>query len=322
MIPKPFVSGMIGSASDRGLQQYRKDDPHSWYGYRTSLLNESPIMSFHPFSLMPPLIKETAEVLFNYDTFRGRDIVPDYLRTKYPESPLEWYDDNTAKWAKFFSEIAAPIVEMSPKKIEHFFRGPGGTVGGIFLDSLEGGITTVGEGTGLIKENPSRLPKEIAEYPIVKGVLLKTYPSMGRDMDYVSALTEKVTSIKTEYDDAKKGNRPSARAVDTTVRRIKAQLDGFNEHYITARGAIKKIKADRTMSDAVKAGHIEQQMEEVIKHLRRTVKAVDSAAGGNAEEYIKSLKYINSDILFKRDKYAPPPPPGNGNNYELSPPPQ
>ena len=77
----------------------------------------------HPIELLPYPLKPITEQMLNYDTFRRRDIVPDYVAT--PGAPQYEYFYNTPEVLKSLGAVTG----QSPLRIQKLIRDFGGTFG-------------------------------------------------------------------------------------------------------------------------------------------------------------------------------------------------
>lgn len=79
-------------------------------------------------------IPATGEVLMNYDTFRGRDITPHYVKRK----PAEFrYDNYTSSMSKAIGQVTGRYLGISPLQVEHILDESSGGVYGRINDMWE-----------------------------------------------------------------------------------------------------------------------------------------------------------------------------------------
>lgn len=110
-IPKPFELAMVSNAVERGLEAASGDGAATGRFLRGVAFNLSPPTS-------PPLFTLGFEVPNNIDTFTGRPIVPDYMRSLPPELQ---YDNTTSSIAKWMGDT----FDWSPMVIDHVLSGLG-----------------------------------------------------------------------------------------------------------------------------------------------------------------------------------------------------
>lgn len=118
-IPKPFGEGMLFASLPTRMIDYSfgydKDALKEWGG---RMLHDSLTQYANPVELITNVqaAKPIWELTANYDSFRKRDIVPDYMRNLKPE---DQYDKGTSEFAKGLGRL----IGVSPKKIDHAGRG-------------------------------------------------------------------------------------------------------------------------------------------------------------------------------------------------------
>ncbi len=73
--------------------------------------------------VVPQFMKPASEVTYNYSTFRGKSIEPEYMRDR---EKSQRFDENTSELAK---KIGEHTDTLSPLQIDHLLRGYGGALG-------------------------------------------------------------------------------------------------------------------------------------------------------------------------------------------------
>lgn len=186
-IPKPFELAMVSNAVERGLEAASGDSAATGRFLRGVAFNLSPPTS-------PPLLTLGFEVPNNIDTFTGRPIVPDYMRSLPPELQ---YDNTTSSIAKWMGDT----FDWSPMVIDHVLSGLGASA---YRD-----IATM---TNLA--DPTRPSLDAADVPILRRFVRDARRGSVSAQDFWSqasstngALAGAAASYKYEID---AGNEPAA----------------------------------------------------------------------------------------------------------------
>ncbi len=118
-IPKPFELAFFSNMFERTYDYAWKNDP------------TAPKRFLHGLGhiLIPPLdptVNIFNELRMNYNTFRGRAIVPEYMKGLPPHLQFNQYSST-------FSKFLGKQVGVSPAMIDHAVKGIGGSIGREFL---------------------------------------------------------------------------------------------------------------------------------------------------------------------------------------------
>lgn len=126
-IPKPFELGLIaGTGVERGMaaivHQFSdgKDGDRPEQSWAALLRGLMDTLALNP---VPQGVKPGLEVFFNYDTFGGRKIESDYERRKAPADRKGPRTSTIAIQASKGMEAIMDDKGLSPKQIEHLWRG-------------------------------------------------------------------------------------------------------------------------------------------------------------------------------------------------------
>lgn len=104
-IPKPFELAMVSNIVERGMEAASGDKEAKWRMLRGMAMNLVPPTN-------PPAIQAIVEQAANWDSFSGREIVPDYMRALEPELQYNHY---TSEFAKSLGSL----LGWSPMRIDH-----------------------------------------------------------------------------------------------------------------------------------------------------------------------------------------------------------
>lgn len=120
--PKPFELAIASNAFEAAWDYAYKDDPTAPYRYLKATLEHTVIPPTDPAVLTIWRMK------YNYDPFRKRAIVPEYLKRK---AVGERYDAGTSELGKLYGKVMGdvPLVGMSPLMFDYMVRGFGGAWG-------------------------------------------------------------------------------------------------------------------------------------------------------------------------------------------------
>ena len=119
-IPKPFELAFFSNLIERTLEYTYKNDPSAKDRFIEGLGH----IFIPPFD---PAINVANELRMNYDTFRGKSIVPDYMQGLPPHLQYNQYSSQ-------FSRSLGELVGASPAMIDHAIQGIGGSLGREFLN--------------------------------------------------------------------------------------------------------------------------------------------------------------------------------------------
>lgn len=129
VIPERLLATMYGEDTPRDIKE-------SFWRNMTSTLAFNPI---------PQAVLPITEMMFNYDTFTGRPVVPTYMENLLPEQQQNFYTNQLA--VKLAETETGQKLGISPMKLDHLLQGYFGTLGGYFLQALD----SVARENGMVK---------------------------------------------------------------------------------------------------------------------------------------------------------------------------
>jgi len=153
-IPKAHEWGLLFSGIERMLDAAYDKDPEAitrWFkqAWRTAVPDTYPVG-----------VTTLFETMFNYDHFRKRAIVPEYLQGLEPVDQSFEYNTKLVKHAaKFMHDYSGGRVNLSPAKIEHLVNG------------LTGGMYS--RAARPIEKAISDDPWAVHDVPGLKGITLR-----------------------------------------------------------------------------------------------------------------------------------------------------
>lgn len=110
-IPKPFELAMVSNFFERGMEMASGDTEAKNRLMRGMAMNLVPPTN-------PPAIQAVVEQLANWDSFSGREIVPDYMRALEPELQYNHYTTE-------FAKSVGRLMGWSPMRLDHLFSAFG-----------------------------------------------------------------------------------------------------------------------------------------------------------------------------------------------------
>lgn len=140
-IPKPFELAMVSNFVERGFEIGSGDTEAKNRLLRGMAMNLLPPTN-------PPAIQSVVEQLANWDSFSGREIVPDYMRALEPE--LQYNHFTTG-----FAKSLGSMLGWSPMRIDHFMSGIGASA---YRDLTQMYDTS----------DPNRPSSDVSDWPITR----------------------------------------------------------------------------------------------------------------------------------------------------------
>lgn len=140
-IPKPFELAMVSNFVERGFEIGSGDTEAKNRLLRGMAMNLLPPTN-------PPAIQSVVEQLANWDSFSGREIVPDYMRALEPE--LQYNHFTTG-----FAKSLGSTLGWSPMRIDHFMSGIGASA---YRDLTQMYDTS----------DPNRPSSDVSDWPITR----------------------------------------------------------------------------------------------------------------------------------------------------------
>jgi hypothetical protein len=204
-----------------------------------------------------PMMREPAEQMMNFDTFRGTPIVPRRLQEV---SPGEQFVPTTSVTAREISDATGNIV--SPMRIEHGIKGFTGGLGEQFLnlaDTAQGQATKVGE---IELEGDERISNLPGVGPITRRFVGSIQDQVEKDMEekfYDMAGKSRTANndfnkiMQTEPDRAVKFGLENQKLIGGFSTISEAQ-----ESLSQLRNLKQRIMQDKGMPDAQKKAQIRQ----------------------------------------------------------------
>lgn len=153
-IPKPFEIGLLfGTIPERMIRNLGDKDS-------SKVTAEAVARGIHDtlaIDWMPQAFKPAMEVRANKNSFTGRPIENMGDEGKLPSAR---YNENTSDTMRILSEKTSELTDLSPKQLEHLWRGYTGTMGAYVLQAVDWMVAEA-------SDKPTRPTKTIAQYPVV-----------------------------------------------------------------------------------------------------------------------------------------------------------
>lgn len=170
-IQKPFTNGILfGSAIEASLEAWKKKDPKEFVTF-AELVAKSTTAVPLPTATVPVL-----EQMVNRNFYTQQPLVRHSMENKLPEMKYDRYTSATAQTiGKLLSYV--PLVKdigpqdarlSSPKVIENYIHGWGGTLGYYAVDVLDKGLIAAG-----IQPKPVKPTNTLADIPFVKEFVIR-----------------------------------------------------------------------------------------------------------------------------------------------------
>lgn len=183
-IPKAADVGVrfLSNWVEKNLEAAYYGKEHEWTEYAKPLYDALPDITW---TALAPML----EMKHNYDDFTQRNIVPQ--KEQHLPAYLQ-YGERQTRASKFLGELLYKIAPddmkkyTSPRMIEHFIVGYGGTLG---MSPLKAWDLISGEKSQSLS---------IEEFPVIRGFLWKSYKSPESINDFYKAYN-KQTELKNEY---------------------------------------------------------------------------------------------------------------------------
>lgn len=156
-LPIPNEYQLFKEITNEGVRRAMGDDPHTWERISKSLLNViSPVGA--DLIPLPPVAQVYHDLQANYDTFRGRNIVPANLRRLPPE---EQYNESTSAVGRAIGRT----LGVSPKHVDYAVQGVAGGLGRQALDA--GNMVARALGAEAPEPKPTNT---VVDAPVVGGI--------------------------------------------------------------------------------------------------------------------------------------------------------
>jgi hypothetical protein len=290
-VPKPFVWGQIfGTLAEMLLERFVDKHPEALNRIGNSFAQGFGV----PLRVagLVPLLENAA----NYDFFRERQIVPDFLERA---APFEQYTAYTPEVYRRLGRIGAkiPVVERyaSPLKIQHLVEGMTGGLGRELAKLTSKGLEALG---GTVSP---KVAGGASDIPFVGGFVARTPSGQSQ------ALQDLHTELR------------KAREAAFTVKRVRA-LPGRqaeSEEYAAEHPEIKKV----TMLEA--AARKESEIGRAQAAIRNSTQGTPETRRAKIEELQEERIKLATEVLraIGKREPAPRPAPARGLSRAGSPPP-
>jgi hypothetical protein len=251
-IPKPFIYGQVfGTLPERFFAYLDTKDTKAFDGLATSIIDAASPVGLNPVeSMIPTAIKPMIENWANKSFFTERELVPDY-KLEYPKS--EQYGRYETKTAKKLGEW----FNYSPAKIENLIQG---YFGGTGKYALEGVDTLV---SAIKKENSTGRPKELSDYPLVKGFV--TRPAIGPTSESIADFYKNCDTIL--------GSSAAYNALIKTGNVVKSERLLKNKPKLVLSTTLRKYQT--ALSDLSKSNDMIAQSNMTTNEKRERIKTND-----------------------------------------------
>lgn len=233
-IPKPFEIGVLfGTIPERiALNAMEKDDTEKTFERFMWSIRHT--LAFDP---VPQAFGPMLEVFANRNRFLDRQIENMADEGRLPEAR---YDERTSATMRALGRITGPTVGLSPKQLEHLWRGYTGQMGMYVLD-----VADVASRAAM--DLPPRPKMRIDDYPVIRS-FLRAEPA--RSSKYVGELYDLHREVSQLY---------------TTIRHY--ELTGDEEKALRlAEEHADKLDARKDINDVVdENSKIHKEMELIVR---------------------------------------------------------
>jgi hypothetical protein len=280
-VPKPFELGVIfATVPERVARAVAYQATDGKEGDRPKQLMDSMLAQLSGTLAMNPIPQAAMpilEVWANKSFFTGRPIENMGDQQVLPEARSEWYTSDTAK---LFSDAIGNTTGLSPKKIEHLWRGYTGTIGGYSLDAVDFLVRQ-------IQGQPERPELSWSEMPLVKAF-------------YRGDTEPKNTRYVTEYYEL-------ARLADQVSMTIKEfELAGEKDRAKAEEEKYGWLIGERVKSKQAKAGFMHKNVQMLNKtsgelsDIRKAINGIAVMPGFSDSEKRKRME----ELTAKRNEIA------------------
>jgi hypothetical protein len=157
-IPKPFEIGVLFATIPERIAQNALDNEGNDKTYERFLFAINQTFSFNP---VPQAVFPVLEVFSNKDTFRQSPIENMADEGKRPEAR---YSASTSPTAREFGQFTGENLGISPKELEHLWRGYTGSLGMYALDATDIAVRSW-------QGAPEQPAKRFDQLPVVRSFL-------------------------------------------------------------------------------------------------------------------------------------------------------
>jgi len=248
-IPKPFEIGVLFATIPERIAQNAMDNEGSDKTYERMLWALTQTFSFNP---IPQAFFPAFEVETNEDRFRGAPIENLSDRGKRPEAR---FSPSTSETMRTIGQFTGETVGISPKQLEHLWRGYTGSLGMYALDASDIAYRA-------LTDAPPEPKRRVDQMPVVRA-FFRSEPALSTQMqtefyELYSRARQDYRTIRAyekdgDIDKAIALQKKSQRYLDALpdMRRIANDLSDI-------RGEINEIYNSREMTGAEKRKAIDE----------------------------------------------------------------
>jgi hypothetical protein len=271
-IPKPFLLGQIfGTIPERALEFLESKDPKAFKGVAKSLWDSlSPVSGDLATGILPEAIKPWIENAVNHNFFMDRPIVSQGREKLLKPEQYGRYTSETAK-------AVGRAINYSPAKIDNLIQGWFGGMGRYALEASD----LIGKGAARVMGGPEapKRPKELADYPLVKGFVTRPVESQSESINQYYDKKENLDSLyQTQNKLKKEGHGAEAmkilRKYPTLAIAYKVS-NKISKEMSDARKKIDAVVANKNLSEIQKRTAIKSFENKLLALGRRGAKILN-----------------------------------------------
>lgn len=265
-IPKPFEIGVLfGTIPERiARNMLGRDDTQMMYERFLWSIRETFAMSPVPQALAPVL-----EVMDNKNWFTTAPIEGMADQGKLPEARYNAY---TSATMRALGRLTGPTVGVSPKQLEHLWRGYTGSLGMYALDAAD-------LASRALMDMPPRPSMRIDDMPVVRSFLRAEPARSTKYLTEFYDLHEEVNEIyRTVRAYAREGNREEALALAESNKQklaVRPALTNAASRNSDIRKAMEKVYRSRDLSPDEKRELIDELMARRNENTKEVMQSVD-----------------------------------------------
>ncbi len=237
-LPRAFEIGeLFGALPTLALDSIRKNDGHDIaqgvieFGKKTFFLE-----------VIPQFAKPIEEIYANRNAYTGQDIETLADKRKPKE---ERYDEYTSSLAKYAGQVSS-AVGLSPKQVDALIRGYTGSMGMLFLTTVDGVTSAGGTRPAGVFGDPASVPGIIGNVSGVSRILKTEGQINNKFIGDFYEIKQKVTEIATSMTEAAKigdmetikkraDQMPAARGLYTAFNAANENMGKINSQIDTIR---------------------------------------------------------------------------------------
>jgi hypothetical protein len=262
VVPKPFVWSFFANATEKALDQTARDRPAALHPLRDWVQENGRSLVT---SLVPTIVLPTLEAFSNWDYYRNRAIVPDWLQALEP-------DLQVSDWTSDTFRVLGRATGLSPAQLEHFARQTaGGAVGDLatLTDPLAAAV--------LNRRRPPQATRDVTEVvPGLSGFLAPH--AIGSRAASIETFYRRWADIEEARGSLKAYRQGQGQAdADRYLQRHHATLDPAFVARMTA--AHKQIDALHDQLDAIEGGTLPPDQKRIERDRIRAALAEAARRG-------------------------------------------